>query len=236
MVPKCSRDHVYIFIVHGMDPLDYANLTGLRDFIQELGFQKTYYGQMYHLTYFEHEIQRIHEEDPEARFVLIGFSFGANMVRFIAQSMLANHIHLDLLVYLGGNTLKNNEYDQPENAERIVNILASGAIWHGATMDRADNMHVPDVWHFGSPTHKATVEKLAHALAEVASSVPMTVQAAKVPVMPGMPEMAPTPRPVLPEGRQTDGDWNFLKPVTRLEARPVVSKPGAPATATPIRR
>ena len=37
-LPKCGRDHVYIFLVHGMDPLDYANLNGLCDFIHELGF------------------------------------------------------------------------------------------------------------------------------------------------------------------------------------------------------
>ena len=27
--PSCSQGHVYIFMVHGLDPLDYANLAGV---------------------------------------------------------------------------------------------------------------------------------------------------------------------------------------------------------------
>src|SRR5438034_10131305 len=59
-VPRCCRDHVYIFMVNGLDPWNYGNLTGVRDYIQELGFNKTYYGQVYHVWWFNAEIRRIH--------------------------------------------------------------------------------------------------------------------------------------------------------------------------------
>ena len=36
MLPKCARDHVYILFVHGMDPADCANLSGVRDYVQAL--------------------------------------------------------------------------------------------------------------------------------------------------------------------------------------------------------
>jgi hypothetical protein len=206
--PKCARDHVYIFLVHGMDPLDYANITGLRDYIHDLGFQKTYYGQLYHTPHFDTVIHQIAQEDPEARFVLIGFSFGANMVRDLANSMNKDGISVDLLVYLGGNTLHNNEYDQPPNAKRILNILATGCIWHGDTMDRAENTQIKGRWHFGSPTHPVTLEKLAHELAVVAASVPV---AAPGPVGP---EVAPQPPPLQASGQR--GEWDFLKPVSRI--------------------
>jgi hypothetical protein len=209
--PKCARDHVYVFLIHGMDPLDYANLTGVRDYLQELGFQKTYYGQLYHTPHFDYEIHRIHQEDPQARFVLIGFSFGANMVRDLAQSMNKDGIPLDLLVYLGGNTLHNNEYDQPANTKRILNILATGAIWHGDTMERAENIQVTDRWHFGSPTHRATLEALARELAQVASAVPAAVPAEK-----DAPETAPPPRPAKEMPAAARGEWDFLKPVSRI--------------------
>jgi hypothetical protein len=217
MVPKCSRDHVYIFLVHGMDPLDYANLTGLRNYLQELGFHKTYYGQLYHTAYFDREISKVHQEDPEARFVLIGFSFGANMVRTLAQSARTQGIPIDLLVYLGGNTLKNVPRDQPENCGRIINILASGAIWHGDTMEAAQNISVPDVWHFGSPTHRATLEALARELAQVAAAVPSAPPPDyREPSQPP-PETAPAPRPVEPAAQATPRDeWDFLKPVPQL--------------------
>ncbi|HKI33922.1 MAG TPA: hypothetical protein VKA46_18860 [Gemmataceae bacterium] len=198
--PPCCRQHVYIFIVHGMDPFDWANLAGLRDYVQTLGFHKTYYGQMYHTLTFDKEIRRVHAEDPSARFVLVGFSFGANMVRYLANSAKADGIPIDLLVYFGGNTLHNEAYDQPENAARIINILASGCIWNGAWMDRAENVHETDRWHFGSPSHPQSVEMLTRELAVVASQVEVVEEAA-----------APPPPPSHP------GEWDFLKPVSRLK-------------------
>jgi hypothetical protein len=197
--PPCCRNHVYVFLVHGMDPFDWANLTGLRDHIQELGFIKTYYGQLYHTWKFEKEIRRIREEDPSARFVLIGFSFGANMVRYLANAAGEEHIPIDLLVYFGGNTLKNETYDQPENVARVVNILASGCIWNGAWMDRAENIHEVDVWHFGSPSHPYSLRVLERELAVVASHVEVV-------------DDGPAPPP---ESRP--GEWDFLKPVSRLK-------------------
>ena len=90
--PPCCRDHVYVFLVHGMDPFDWANLAGLHDYVQTLGFRKTYYGQLYHTWKFEKEIRRSPCGGPRARFVLIGFSFGANVVRYLANSVRDDHI------------------------------------------------------------------------------------------------------------------------------------------------
>jgi hypothetical protein len=229
VVPKCARDHVYIFFIHGMDPLDYANLTGVRDYVQQLGFHKTYYGQMYHTPYFDHEIRRIHREDPEAHFVLLGFSFGTNFARSIVQSVKDEGIHIDLLVYCGANTLHNNEWDQPKNAGRILNILAWGFIWNGDTMSEAENINVPDVWHFGSPSHPKTLEWLAKELAVVAASVPFVEPAEPVisaePSGTAEPETAPTPRPVTPETAERD-EWDFLKPLSRLESTAALPSPG----------
>jgi hypothetical protein len=214
-MPKCARDHVYVFLIHGMDPLDYANLTGLRDYLHELGFNKTYYGQLYHTAYFDREIHHIAQEDRDAHFVLIGFSFGANMVCSLAQSMNRDGIPVDLLVYMGGNTLKNCPEDQPENACRILNILACGAIWNGDTLERAENIKVPDRWHFGSPSHPKTLEALAHELVVVAAHVPVVLPPA--PALPPEPEQAPTPRPVQRQPQKAERDeWDFLKPASRL--------------------
>jgi hypothetical protein len=165
----CGRSHVYVFFVHGLDPFDYANLSGVRDYVNELGFPKTYYGQFYHKSQFEKEIRTIRSDDPEARFVLIGFSLGANMVRSIANTARNEGITIDLLVYLGGNTLGNEERDQPDNVARVVNILATGWIFNGVWMDRAENIEETDVYHFGSPTHPETLSMLARELTGIAS-------------------------------------------------------------------
>ncbi len=228
-LPKCCRDHVYIFIIHGLDPLDYANLAGVRDYFHELGFKQTYFGQLYHTSSFNKEIRRIHREDPEARFVLIGFSFGANMVRSLTQDVKDEGIHIDLLVYLGGNTLKNVPQDRPDNAGRIVNILASGFIWNGAWLDGADNIHETDVWHFGSPAHPRTMQVLTENLSAVASSVPVMEPAEPK----ALSDEEPTPRSVTtPAAGQRDA-WDFLKPVSNLPQAPEPSQQIGPTHSPP---
>jgi hypothetical protein len=209
MIPAPCRNHVHIFLIHGMDPLDLANLAGLTEYIQALGYIKTHYGQLYHLWEFKKELRRVHKDDPDARFVLIGFSFGANMVRELANAVKDDDITIDLLVYLGGNTLENTPPNQPDHVIHIVNILATGCIWNGATMDRADNIHYGNVWHFGSPTHPKTLELLSRELAVVAGRVPYIE---KTP--PPFPDELPRPRPLkanqarkMPE---VPPEWNFL--------------------------
>ena len=235
MLPKCARDHVYILFVHGMDPADCANLSGVRDYVQALGFQKTYYGQLYHLHQLKKAVHEIHEKDCDARFVLVGFSFGANMVRNIAQAAKEEGICIDLLVYLGGNTLKNRPEDQPPNVKRIVNILAQGCIWNGDTLDRAENVQVMGRWHFGSPSHPYTLQVLAQDLAEIASSVPIPVSPERQ--MSPWDETAPTPRKL--DTSKSSGprdDWDFLKPVSNLGESPLPEPAPVSAPRTTARR
>jgi hypothetical protein len=221
-VPKCCRDHVYVFLIHGMDPFDWANLSGLRDHLHSLGFNKTYYGQLYHTSYFSSEVRRIHQEDPEARFVLIGFSFGANMVRNMAHAAKEAGIDIELLLYLGGNTLENTPKDRPANALRLVNVLAHGYIWNGTQFDDGENISEEDVWHFGSPTHPRTLQALTRDLFEIASSVPIveTIQPNQVPGS----EEEPTPRAVMPRAAAAGSEWDFLKPVSQLRIGPPLGR------------
>jgi hypothetical protein len=215
-LPKACKDHVYIFVIHGLDPLDLANLNGLCDYIHHLGFNKTYYGQLYSRPVLEQEMLKIQESDPGARYVVIGFSFGANQARDLTHFAGEHGIHVDLLVYLGGNTLENVPADRPENTTTIVNILASGCIWNGAQLDGAINMEVSDVHHFGSPTHPRTLDVLTRELTSLAAAVPfvddtMTRQT--------LTQDEPTPRGVKAVRSAATNDWDFLKPVSLLRSK-----------------
>lgn len=241
-IPPVYRNRVYIFIVHGMDPLDAANLSGVRDYIQALGFCKTYYGQLYHYWEMKKYMLRVHEKDPAAHFVVIGFSFGANLARELAHATKEAGVPIDLLVYLGGNTLENTEHDRPQHVGRVVNILASGCIWNGCQMDNATNMHYDNCWHFGSPSHKDTRALLARELYEVALKVRVVVKAPPPPrdwgglppagseeAPPPRPasEEAPMPRPVKPAGPMAAAprdEWDFLKPVDNLDLTPATPR------------
>ena len=92
-------------------------------------------------------------------------------------------------------------------------MLAQGSIWNGSTLEDAENTHLPDVHHFGSPTHPYTLEMLARELSLVAATVPV-VELLPRPLPGG--EEPPTPRPVPPQARRTTGEWDFLRPVSRL--------------------
>jgi hypothetical protein len=108
----------------------------------------------------------------------------------------------------------------------IANVLASGTIWNGTDLDGAEEIRVPDVYHFGSPCHAETVAMLLRQLPVVAARVPVVVKAEKPKFEP---EEAPTPRPVPPPVDAPRDEWDFLKPTTRLTAPAVV--PSAPPSA-----
>lgn len=232
-IPAPSRNRVHIFLIHGMDPLDLANLAGLTEYIQQLGYHKTHYGQLYDVWTFKKTIRQIHKADPQARFVLIGFSFGANVARELTNVLKEDGIGIDLLLYMGGNTLKNTPETQPDHVLHVVNILALGCIWNGAKMDRADNIQYDNVLHFGSPTHPRTRALLARELAIVAKRVPYLDKVPPLP--PEVEEEIPMPRRLSPEqaGRmssQLPSEWSFLM------SRTAVAEPPPPPLAQPTPR
>jgi len=236
-IPQGCRDHVYIFFVNGLDPLNKDNLNGLRDYVNRLGFNQTYYCQLYHYWWVEKEIHRLAQTDPEAHFVLVGFSFGTNEVCSITRHLQAHQIPIDLLIYLGGDTLHNVPKDRPANARRIINITARGCnllflglIWDGVDLDGATNVRVTEVGHSSLPTYRQTVELLSRSLAEVASAVPVATPLSP-PVMPAALLTAPTPRPVPPPASVRRDEWDFLKPPSPGSSPAVYTAPPGEAPA-----
>ncbi|MCS6975860.1 MAG: hypothetical protein NZM31_02465 [Gemmatales bacterium] len=212
--PRAAQDHVYVFFVHGLDPLDYANLSGLRKFVHDLGYTRTYYGQVYHGPHFEKEILEIRSVDEQARFVLVGFSAGANVVRNMANNLADEGVFIDLMVYLGGNTLEDEDRNRPANVGKVLHVLCSGYIWKGYDIAGVENIRYPDKWHFDSPSHPETLRRLAEELLEVSSRV-----TALVPIEDEQPQQAPMPRPVsqVRKPASVSPDWDLLKPRAALE-------------------
>jgi hypothetical protein len=216
-LPSFCRDHVYIFLVNGLDPINYGKLLGLRDYIRKLGFRQTYYGQMFHARYFKKEIRRIHDEDAGAHFVFIGFSAGMNVAHSMAAAANRDGIPVDALVYLSGNNpITPMPNDRPQNVRHVLNILASGLMAKTGERDYAENIRLPDAWHFDSPAHPRTKELLAKELMEIGAAIPLPK-----PEEESMPRAAfdePTPRPINQAKSQKYDGWDFLKPVSRLKA------------------
>lgn len=217
-LPQGCKDHVHVFIINGLDPMDYSNLTGLRDYVQSLGFRQTYFGQIYHYWWFKKEIRRIHQEDPEARFVFVGFSVGVNLADCLARALEPEGVYVELLVFLSGNhPIQPMPHEPPPNVGKVVNILASGLMQTRGERDWAENLRPLESWHFDIPTHHDTLAAMTDALIQVAATVP-----ALMPAPPALPSdfEDPTPRPVTPRKTAKVDEWDFLKPVSRIKTPP----------------
>jgi hypothetical protein len=210
-LPRCCRSHVYVFLINGVDPLHCGNLTGVRDYVQDLGFHKTYYGELHHLLWFKSEIRRIHQDDPQARFVLIGYCLGGKAVQCLAHETANDGLFIDLVVFLDAPAVSCEARHRPANVGRVLSIRSSGLVG-GRTLEGAENLYLTDAKHWSAPTHEQTLATLAAALLEVASAVPVVEPL----VLPPADREEPTPRPVTEPPATTPEEWHFLKPVSRL--------------------
>src|SRR5271166_5283103 len=170
--PKCCRDHVYIFLMNGLDVVNCGNLAGLRDYLHDLGFNKIYYGQLYHVWWFQCEIARIHREDPDARFVLVGYDLGVNAVDGLARHVAQDGVQIDSLVFLSGNKGFGVPHSKPDNVARVLNILPDDKKAERSVREYADNTRLGCTSHLGAPSHVSTLQLLAELLTTVAATVP----------------------------------------------------------------
>jgi hypothetical protein len=165
--------------VNGGDPLWLGNLNGLADHLRALGFTHTVCGQMVHAPAYAQQIRALRREDPGARVALLGFSAGANCVRQVAQRLKADQVCIDLLVYLGGDMIRNVPRSRPENVGRILNITGHGCVLYGYDLffrgdqiDGACNLHL-DARHFGLPSQREAIDALVRELLALACSAPV---------------------------------------------------------------
>jgi hypothetical protein len=126
-----AANHLYVFCINGGDPIGFGNFNGMSQYLKSQGVPNTYYGQLWHVRKFHNEIKAIHASDPQAQFALIGYSFGANRVRTLANELNGDGIPVALLVYMAGDTITNRDYSRPANVARIVNVRSNGLVLYG---------------------------------------------------------------------------------------------------------
>jgi hypothetical protein len=193
---SCHKEHVYIFGVNGWNPLCLGNFNGLLGYIRKQGFPNVYFGQLHTSHTFAGHIREIYRCDPHARIVLIGFSGGANYVKWIANALTKDNVKIDLLVYLVGDTVPNTPASHPANVCRVVNVRAKGLIltggdlfFNGEDMDGARNVHL-ECRHILAPSRCETIEVVMQELMPLACQ-PVAAPAVAVPAPPPAPPLAP---------------------------------------------
>src|SRR5262249_38071447 len=97
-VPSWARDHVYVFLVNGIDPGNLCNFRGLYDYVCGLGFNNVYFGQLWDGPHFVQKIRQLRWQDPQAKIFLLGYSAGTNVVNLMAQSLKKDGTRIEVLV------------------------------------------------------------------------------------------------------------------------------------------
>lgn len=175
-LPAARRAHVYLFFVNGVDWIGAGNLRGLCGYIQAQGFPHAYYAQCYQGGRLEQRIRQIAQQDPQARFVLVGFSAGAYVVRDVTHALAPAGIRVDLLVYIGGDYLSDSPDSRPANAGTIVNIMGHGFLFsggdliaNGTPITGALNLRLP-CRHILLPSRRETIDLLMQELAALTAA------------------------------------------------------------------
>jgi hypothetical protein len=204
-LPACSRNRVFVFLLAGFDPLD--EMSKLREGIIEHGFIKVYCAPRPRLWYYVKEIRRLHEADPDARFVIVAQGGAAVTARWVAE---AAGPAIDLMVFL------DKTGEGPAQARKVVFICDDKAC---AEDDKVAELTVrlSDADGWGMAKHPQTAVVIANLLCSVGATIPIVEVGPKC-------ELADCP----PCG----GGWDFLRPDGH-DSGCVGCKPMAQAAALP---
>jgi hypothetical protein len=201
--PAC-KSHVYVFLINGCDPLDCTNMTGLRDWLNAIGFIKTCYGQIYHLEWMSSELHRAYHEAPNARFVVLAYGMGARYANELLASGVEEPVPIDLVIYFEASKVQ----PPPKNVERVITISAGSLVNKGEGMEGATNLTWENVKPSGTPTAQQTLDLLVHELTEIAVRVPVVS-----PWRAADPDQLPKPRPLMPRAdEEPKNEGTFLDP------------------------
>jgi hypothetical protein len=177
-LPPLCREQLHVFFVNGLDPAGYANLAALSGYVKAQGYLHTYYYQLRSSAQLTGRVRQIHQQDPQARFALVGFSAGTYVVRGSAHSLREEGITVDLLVYIGGDMILNTPYSRPANVCRVLNITGHGfllsggdLLFNGDEIDGARNLRLP-CRHMLLPSRRETIDALMQELTAAAAARP----------------------------------------------------------------
>jgi hypothetical protein len=209
-VPCPCRGKVYVFLLRGFDPLDLDRVDDVRTALNTAGFTKVYDGQFYHERYFAEEMRRLSREEREARFVVVGFSLGAQAATGLAETVAKEGIPIALLASVDPYWWSSAPRRKPANVEQVMHVHGERLLF-APTLSAGADVQIPGAWPSNVTANPLAVETVARALANVAGTLPK-------PSNTRAPDFAgdlPTPRPIARNDGTRDA-WDFLKPLATL--------------------
>ncbi len=169
-LPECCRERVHIFMINGLTILPHVcgSMNGVADYVEQMGFCKPRVACHYWRWCFQNEIRKIHAEDPDARFVLVGYSIGGSVVYSMAQTLEADGIFIDEIIYIDAHSFIHDFNHRPANVGKVASLNSTGWFLPGKCHAGEDCVTINTVFHLAIPRKDETLQALARELNDVA--------------------------------------------------------------------
>ena len=202
-----ARARVNVFLMNGADVFEVSGLSELKDSVIAAGFPKVYYAQRFDREWYRRELHRLHREDPDNRFVLIGYGTAADQLRQLAVQVAGEDIPLDMVAFID---------PVHENADLIncpfPSLVIRSHHWLlSPRLQPTETMTVHRTRHPGVPNSPATVQQVVAILTASALRVPLNIP--PVECVPVIDPKKSVPRPEQPKVvPPLPPEWQFLCP------------------------
>jgi hypothetical protein len=230
-VPPACRGKVYVFLIDGFDPFGFCHVADFRKGLLNAGFTKVYNGHCFHTRWFADEMRTLHAEEPDARFVVVGFASGVEWAKCLADAVAADGVTIDVFAEVDATCWSNGPLQQSANVQSVLNL--QGKFRRGLVAGSAESdPNGPSEGVDAIEAQQSPVQQLTAALMTIADSVPVSVA---TPMSPTVEAEFQSPRALVTRTAPPRDEWDFLKPVVRLGDAPHVSEPDPPGERTAAR-
>lgn len=165
-----QRNHVVAVVIGPETVFDLGGVGTFSKSLNEAGFARIYRGGILHANWLNREVQRTYEDDPETRFVVIGYDLGCRTARHLAVDLANSGVPVDAVVLLDPLAVDSNRA-LPVNVE--VTVVRSHG-WTGNPVPDAVESIVPGVGHYDLLASSETLGTVVAALSTVAQRVAVT--------------------------------------------------------------
>lgn len=211
-VLAAARQSVYAFLMNGADVLEVGDFATLPHALSCAGYPKAYYGQSFDGDWFEREMHRIHAEEPDARFILVGYGSAAGPTRDLGSCVSQAGLPLDAVVYL--DPIEWFSATASKTPFRTVTIRSHHWRAGPRVPCTAPGVLISDTGHLTLPSNRTTLQVIVELMTESALRVPpLNTSVECLPLRDGN---RPIPRPSDPkEVKPAPPGWEFLCPAGR---------------------
>jgi hypothetical protein len=165
-----TRRKIYTVLVNGEDIFGFADFTKVRDELTRSGFPMVYTGELFHAGPIERSVRDVHAREPDSRFVVVGFGYGASVADQLAARLVTNGIPVDAVIAL--SPLDRTSANTVAGFKRLK-FLPNGSAVSTAESD-PETTHIPAVNHLQLPTHPVVVAAILDEMKASAARVIMS--------------------------------------------------------------